>query len=233
MRKWKSITVWFFCPMLMKKQLYFCSPLESNLRTLISYCRPYFDVNATVEMLEEWRPLMCPFDVTMAKAMSYCEMFLPTFDSYSRKEQTFQLWFDELMAFWEACPNQPLFEPHLFGLFARMADHTRGEFYSTLWCYTTPFFAALLQPFLMQFETRFENHYKILNFDIFICFTLLIRKVKLFCTKIQRWQNFTIFLGESKLSTTKKCKSNPQHFHEFFTQNFFDNFSREIKVFNS
>ena len=25
----------------------------------------------------------------------------------------------------------------------------------------------------------------------------------------------------------------PQHFHEFFTQNFFDNFSREIKVVNS
>ena len=111
-----------------------CSPLENNLRTLISYCRPYFAPNATAEMLEEWRPLMCPFDVTMAKAMSYCEMFLPTFDGYRRKEQTFQLWFDELMAFWEACPNQPLFEPHLFGLFARMADHTRGEF---------PFFSAV------------------------------------------------------------------------------------------
>ena len=26
---------------------------------------------------------------------------------------------------------------------------------------------------------------------------------------------------------------NPQHFHEFFTQYFFDNFSREIKVVNS
>jgi len=25
----------------------------------------------------------------------------------------------------------------------------------------------------------------------------------------------------------------PQHFHKFFTQNFFDNFSREIKVVNS
>ena len=136
--------------MLMKKQLYFCSPLESNLRTLISYCRPYFDVNATREMLEEWRPLMCPFDVTMAKAMSYCEMFLPTFDSYSRKEQTFQLWFDELMAFWEACPNQPLFEPHLFGLFARMADHTRGEFS----CYIHPHFLQPCSLFccLMQFK---------------------------------------------------------------------------------
>jgi proteasome activator subunit 4 len=29
-------------------------------------------------MLEEWRPLMCPFDVTMQKAISYFEIFLPT-----------------------------------------------------------------------------------------------------------------------------------------------------------
>ena len=29
-------------------------------------------------MLDEWRPLMCPFDVTMLKAMFYFELFLPT-----------------------------------------------------------------------------------------------------------------------------------------------------------
>ena len=78
-------------------------------------------------MLEEWRPLMCPFDVTMSKAISYCEMFLPTFNTVQRRGDTFDLWLDELMAFWEACPNMPLFEPHLFTLFARLADHTQGH----------------------------------------------------------------------------------------------------------
>lgn len=29
-------------------------------------------------MLDEWRPLMCPFDVTMQKAITYFELFLPT-----------------------------------------------------------------------------------------------------------------------------------------------------------
>ncbi len=29
-------------------------------------------------MLEEWRPLMCLFDVTMQKAIGYFELFLPT-----------------------------------------------------------------------------------------------------------------------------------------------------------
>ena len=38
----------------------------------------YFPADATAEMLEEWRPLMCPFDVTMQKAITYFEIFRPT-----------------------------------------------------------------------------------------------------------------------------------------------------------
>lgn len=90
---------------------------------MISYCRPYFPNSATEEMLEEWRPLMCPFDVTMNKALAYCEMFLPTYDVGT----TFQLWFNELMAFWDACPNLPMFEGHLFALFSRLSDNTCGQ----------------------------------------------------------------------------------------------------------
>lgn len=29
-------------------------------------------------MLDEWRPLLCPFDVKFAKAMFYFSLFLPT-----------------------------------------------------------------------------------------------------------------------------------------------------------
>jgi len=29
-------------------------------------------------MLDEWKPLMCPFDANMQKAMGYFELFLPT-----------------------------------------------------------------------------------------------------------------------------------------------------------
>ena len=38
----------------------------------------YFPVTATQEMLDEWRPLMCPFDVSMAEAMYFYDLFLPT-----------------------------------------------------------------------------------------------------------------------------------------------------------
>ena len=29
-------------------------------------------------MLEEWRPLLCPFDLSMIEALSYISEFLPT-----------------------------------------------------------------------------------------------------------------------------------------------------------
>ena len=59
-----------------------------------------------------------------------------------------------------------------------------------------------------------------------------------------RFVYFMVFeniLGSDLLHTIRKVKflskksilTKPQHFHEFFTQIFFDNFSREIKVVNS
>ncbi len=55
---------------------------------------------------------MCPFDVTMGKAMAYFDMFLPTYDAQRiGKEKTYELWFQEFMSFWDACPNSPPWEP--------------------------------------------------------------------------------------------------------------------------
>ena len=38
----------------------------------------YFSIESTQEMLDEWRPLLCPFDETMGKGIAYMELFLPT-----------------------------------------------------------------------------------------------------------------------------------------------------------
>ena len=80
--------------------------LENNLRALNRNCRPYFPRSATAEILEEFRPLMCPFDVTMGKAMAYFEMLLPTCDG----DEGYKLWFGEFMSFWDACYNAPPWE---------------------------------------------------------------------------------------------------------------------------
>ena len=44
-------------------------------------------MESTQEMLNEWRPLMCIYDVSMEKAISYFELFLPTRMSAEEHEQ--------------------------------------------------------------------------------------------------------------------------------------------------
>ncbi|MEE6474291.1 hypothetical protein FKM82_010338 [Ascaphus truei] len=86
----------------------------------------YFPDDATAEMLEEWRPLMCPFDVTMQKAISYLELFLPTSLPPELHCKGFKLWFDELMGLWVSVQNLPQWEGHLVSLFARLAYDNIG-----------------------------------------------------------------------------------------------------------
>ena len=58
---------------------FFKSNLEQvTFVNFVSYARIYFNVNATKEMLEEWRPLMCPFDLSMVNAFERFDLFLPT-----------------------------------------------------------------------------------------------------------------------------------------------------------
>jgi len=102
------------------------SNIDQTLKNLIKFCRPYFEPSATKDMLKEWRPLMCPLDVTMGKAMSYFEMFLPTFSASENPEETYKLWFEELLGFWAACGNSPIWEPSLLSLLARLAEHNTG-----------------------------------------------------------------------------------------------------------
>ena len=41
------------------------------------------------------------------------------------------------------------------------------------------------------------------------------------------------FVSKNSIQSCQQLKSaNPQHFHQFLIQKFFDNFSREIKVVN-
>lgn len=104
----------------------FPNSIENVLKTLVKSCRPYFPADATAEMLEEWRPLMCPFDVTMQKAISYFEIFLPTSLPPELHHKGFKLWFDELIGLWVSVQNLPQWEGQLVNLFARLATDNIG-----------------------------------------------------------------------------------------------------------
>lgn len=74
--------------------------LESNLSQAIRLSRPHFPINATQEMLEEWRPMLCPFSVSIQRAVTYLNLFLPTTLAPDDHGKGFKLWFDEVMQFW-------------------------------------------------------------------------------------------------------------------------------------
>lgn len=57
---------------------------------LISFARIFFDLNATAEMLEEWRPLMCPFDMSMNDAFERFNLFLPTLFAQDETKNTIE-----------------------------------------------------------------------------------------------------------------------------------------------
>uniref|UniRef100_A0A8B9HCU2 Proteasome activator subunit 4b n=1 Tax=Astyanax mexicanus TaxID=7994 RepID=A0A8B9HCU2_ASTMX len=105
---------------------WFPNSVENVLKTLVKSCRLYFPVSATQEMLDEWRPLLCPFDVTMQKAISYFELFLPTIMPPELHDKGFKLWFDELMGLWVSVQNLPSWEGSLVNLFARLANDNIG-----------------------------------------------------------------------------------------------------------
>ncbi|XP_061914340.1 proteasome activator complex subunit 4A [Entelurus aequoreus] len=105
---------------------WFPNSVEGVLKTLIKSCRPYFPESATQEMLDEWRPLFCPFDVTMQRAISYFELFLPTTLPPELHHKGFKLWFEELINLWVSVQNLPSWELHLVNLFARLANDNIG-----------------------------------------------------------------------------------------------------------
>ncbi|KAG1668701.1 Proteasome activator complex subunit 4 [Nymphon striatum] len=86
----------------------------------------YFPASSTQEMLDEWRPLMCVYDVTMMKAMMYLELFLPTTLDPKEHDLGFRLWFYDFIKLWETVHNVPSWEVKLVKLFSRLANENIG-----------------------------------------------------------------------------------------------------------
>lgn len=53
------------------------SDIESSLYCCIRGCRPYFSASATKEILDEFRPYLCPFDSAFTDTIRSFELFLP------------------------------------------------------------------------------------------------------------------------------------------------------------
>ena len=55
--------------------LHYC---HYNLILFVFFFYSYFPASSTAEMLEEWRPYLCPFDMSMVEKVGLLCAFLPT-----------------------------------------------------------------------------------------------------------------------------------------------------------
>lgn len=101
--------------------------LETNLSQAIVLARPHFSVNATEEMLEEWNPMLCPFSVTIQRAVTYLNLFLPTTLPPEHHDKGFKLWFGDIMQFWlSGKVSAVTYESKLALLLSRLASDCLG-----------------------------------------------------------------------------------------------------------
>ena len=77
--------------------------------------RRYFPASATQEILDEFRPMLCPMSSpTILSAIQYLEIFLPVCVKPEEAPVSYELWFEELMTLWNACHNASAWEDVCF-----------------------------------------------------------------------------------------------------------------------
>ncbi|XP_065338507.1 proteasome activator complex subunit 4A-like isoform X2 [Cloeon dipterum] len=101
--------------------------LDSTLNALIREASYYFPPSTTQEVLDLFRPRLCPFDSSTARGMEGLNLFLPTMPRDDMEVQGFHLWLDELTHFWEVCNNATNFESELMWLLSRVARLNIGH----------------------------------------------------------------------------------------------------------
>ena len=67
-------------------------------------------MDSTQGILDEGRPLLCPFDTSMMEIMERFNDFLPTKVRPEEFQYTHELWFDEMINIWIESKNNSLLD---------------------------------------------------------------------------------------------------------------------------
>ncbi|VDP41341.1 unnamed protein product [Soboliphyme baturini] len=102
----------------------FPSNMLNSLESVIRLARLYFTDESTREILEELRPLMCPWDKSFGRALQCLCLFLPC---SVPPELGFKLWFDEIMYWWLHLQNTVSWDTNVVKLFARLSLYNIGH----------------------------------------------------------------------------------------------------------
>lgn len=78
--------------------------------SLSHFFSSYFTLESTQEILNEGRPLLCPFDTAMMDIMERFDNFLPTKVVPEEFSYTHHLWFDEFIKIWLESKNNSVID---------------------------------------------------------------------------------------------------------------------------
>ncbi|CAF0754546.1 unnamed protein product [Rotaria sp. Silwood1] len=95
--------------------------IEKSLLYCVRSCRPYFSAASTQEILDEFRPWLCPFDSAFSDAMCYLDLFLPVHLPPDLHDQGFKLWLPEFLGIWESVCSNPEWEQNMINIFSFVA----------------------------------------------------------------------------------------------------------------
>ncbi|XP_045502357.1 proteasome activator complex subunit 4-like [Colias croceus] len=98
--------------------------LEGSYLSMVKCARPYFDVGATKEMLEEFLPYMNPW--SSSSHMNGPLVFLPVGLNPRYASQGHELWFDKLNTLWDTSANSHCGVTDIMILFANLAKRNPG-----------------------------------------------------------------------------------------------------------
>lgn len=137
--------------------------LDANLSQAIRLTRPHFPLNATQEMLEEWRPMLCPFSTSIHRAITYFNLFLPTTLPPEHHDVGFKLWFDEIISLWlsgKFCSG--IYGSKLTLLLSRLSSDCMG--YVDWDPYLPQIFNQFKSSLNLNVGTKFQSHRRIGDF---------------------------------------------------------------------
>ncbi|CAF4657490.1 unnamed protein product [Rotaria sp. Silwood1] len=122
---WRILYVWAKLVLFNHDESYSLVSMPKNIANSFIFCvrscRPYFSATATQEILDEFRPCLCPFDTVCGDVMDYWDMFLPVHLPPELHHQGFKLWLSEFLDIWESVCNNPAWEQSLISLFSFVA----------------------------------------------------------------------------------------------------------------
>ncbi|KAK5979699.1 hypothetical protein GCK32_006987, partial [Trichostrongylus colubriformis] len=101
---------------------------RSELQAYISHSRRYFSDNATQQLLDELRPLMCVWDESIVRAWRLLEMFVPMNLPPDRQiTHGSGLWLDEAWHWFTTVENNNLVETSILKMFVRLSVECPGS----------------------------------------------------------------------------------------------------------